>query len=148
MMREIPRLETVGEQPVERRVVRHAQQRFRQRHDREPLARGEREFVQKVLDAADPAAPRPRQSEQFARQILRRGGDLRAGFRREQVLRKRLVGRRIGRGEDWNILWHDGSRRHCAMNGWSRASFRRDARLQFKSMRLWENASLASARLG
>ena len=119
MMREIPRLETVGEQPVERRVVRHAQQRFRQRHDREPLARGEREFVQKVLDAADPAAPRPRQSEQFSRQGLRRGGDLGAGSRREQVLRKRLVGRRIRRGEDWDILWHDGSFRHCAMNGWS-----------------------------
>ena len=112
MMREIPRPETVGEQPVERRVVRHAQQRFRQRHHREPLARGEREFVQEVLDAADPAAPRAHQSEQFSREVLRRGGDLGAGFRRKQILRKRLVGRRIGRGEDWNILRHDGS---CAI---------------------------------
>ena len=80
MMREIPRLEAVGEQPVERRVVRHAQQRFRQRHDREPLARGEREFVQEILDAADPAAPRPRQSEQFSREVLRRGGAFGARF--------------------------------------------------------------------
>ena len=82
MMREISRLETVGEQPVERRVVRHAQQQFRQRHDGEPLARGEREFVQEILDAADPAAPRPRQGEKFSREILRRGGALGAWFRR------------------------------------------------------------------
>ena len=48
--------ELVLDQPVLRRRVGHAQQRLGERHQRQPLRRGEAVFVHEILEPADAAA--------------------------------------------------------------------------------------------
>ena len=53
VMDEVALAELVLDELVGGAGVRHAQQRFRQHHQRQPLLGGEREFAQHVLDAAE-----------------------------------------------------------------------------------------------
>ena len=53
-MDEVALAELVLDELVGGAGVRHAQQRFRQHHQRQALLGGEREFAQHVLDAAEP----------------------------------------------------------------------------------------------
>ena len=59
MLRPAALLQFVFNQPVLRRPVRHAQQRFGQHHQRQPLAGRQAIFAQEILDAADAARLRP-----------------------------------------------------------------------------------------
>ena len=95
-----PRRELVLDQPIGGGGIGHPQQRLRQHHQRKPLLGGQRIGMEEILDAAEPAGPRPDALDQ-ARGI---GIDPRLGRGRtrapcEQLGRDRLVGRRIGRAK-------------------------------------------------
>ena len=113
VMREIAGRELVGDQPVGGCVVGNPQQRLGQRHDGEPFARGEREFMQKIFDAAECVAPLAHVANERPRRRLDRVARLRAGAGGEKSSGQVLIGRRIRRGE--RRRKRNDTRRH----GWS-----------------------------
>ena len=94
--------------------IRHAQQRFRQHHQRQALFGGEREFAQHVLDAAEPVVIGPDGPDQARRgavdpTVLFRAqpGAWRAAGPRWRRRRRRKALRRaegVGRRAAWRFL--------------------------------------------
>ena len=69
--RQSPRLELVADQPVARRGIRNAQQRFGEAHERDAFARIERELEHQRVDAARLAAFRAHAFREAPRDVLR-----------------------------------------------------------------------------
>ena len=100
VMDEVALAELVLDELVGGAGVRHAQQRFRQHHQRQALLGGEREFAQHVLDAAEPVVAGANGIDQARRGAV----DPRVLFRAqaggfEQPGRHRAIVRRVGRRE-------------------------------------------------
>ena len=97
---EIGGRELVLDQQVRGRIVRHAQQGFRQHHEGEALLGRERVLVQEILHPAEPAGPRPDRRDVAPRAVinarLRLGGPRRF---REQLCSERHVIGRVSRAE-------------------------------------------------